>query len=57
MFDRLNIDRSNNNITIHVGSRDLSQMTEPEIMQWLSKFITQISETNMKQGKIKDQQD
>ena len=54
MTDQININYIDNVITIHVRSLNLSEMTNDEIMAWVSSFIERLENAKLKQGVIGD---
>lgn len=50
MSDRITIDHIHNNITIHVNSKDLSTMSDHEILQWIRSFTRHIDNIKLQKG-------
>ena len=49
MSDRITIDHIRNTINIHVASKDLSQMKNEDILEWIKSFINNIENLHLKQ--------
>jgi hypothetical protein len=52
MSDRLTVDHINNTISIQVSSRDLSQMTSEEIIEWAHQFLSTLKTTHFIDGSV-----
>lgn len=52
MSDRITIDHMSNNIIIHVGTRDLSQMNNHEILEWVRSFTEKLEATSFQNGVV-----
>jgi UDP-N-acetylglucosamine transferase subunit ALG13 len=48
MSDRVIIDHMNNNIIVHIGTCDLSQMENSEIIEFLQKLSHQLGTAHIK---------
>jgi hypothetical protein len=54
MSDRIIIDHIRNNIIIKIGTVDLSQMTNHQILEWIRSFTERLETAHLQDGVISE---
>ena len=54
MSDRITIDHVHNNIVIHVSTKNLVEMTNHEILEWIREFTQTLETIPLQQGIVGD---